>query len=71
MLLKRKALIEKRIKAGIEVNTVIGDAAYSEKDIGKNQVDIYYFDVEKCKHYSFKNGCYKEGATSITYSVII
>ncbi|HED0876544.1 TPA: IS1182 family transposase [Campylobacter jejuni] len=124
-----ETLIEKSIEAGIEVETVIGDAAYSEKGniqytkkntiklvaklnpsitqgnrtkedefefnkdagmyvckaghmairkarqgkkgVGKNQVDTYYFDVEKCKHCPFKEGCYKEGAKSKTYSVRI
>jgi transposase/IS5 family transposase len=122
-------LIEKSVKAGIQVETVIGDAAYSEKGnieyanvneiklvsklnpaitqgnrakedefefnkdagmyvckaghmairkarqgkkgVGKNQTDTYYFDIEKCKHCPFKEGCYKEGAKSKTYSVSI
>lgn len=39
---------------------------------GKNtQVECYYFDVEKCKHCPFKNGCYKEGTKSKTFSVKI
>ena len=124
-----ETLIEKSVKAGVDVETVIGDAAYSEKrnieytngneiklvaklhpgitqgyrakedefdfnkdagmyvckaghmairkarqgkkDVGKNQVDTYYFDIEKCKHCPFKEGCYKEGAKSKTYSVSI
>ncbi len=35
------------------------------------QVECYYFDVEKCKHCPYKDGCYKEGAKSKTYSVKI
>jgi len=124
-----ETLIEKSIKAGMEVETVIGDAAYSEKrnieytkeneiklvaklnpsvtqgfrkkedefeynkdagmyickaghmasrkarqgkkGVGKNQVATYYFDVEKCKNCPFKDGCYKEGARTKTYSVTI
>lgn len=124
-----KTLIEKSIVAGIEVETVIGDAAYSEKGnieytkeneiklvaklnpsvtqgvrkkedefefnkdagmyvckagnmaikkarqgkkgVATNQVDTYYFDVEKCKVCPFKDGCYKEGAKSKSYSVSI
>lgn len=124
-----EALIENSIKAGIDVENVIGDAAYSEKrnieytieneiklvaklnpsvtqgfrkkedeyefnkDAGMyvckaghmairkarqgkkgaatNQTYTYYFDVEKCKHCPFKEGCYKEGAKSKTYSVSI
>ena len=120
-------LIEKSIKAGIKVETVIGDAAYSEKGnieytkeneiklvaklnpsvtqgfrkkedefgfnkdagmyvckaghmairkarqgkkgVAANQVDTYYFDVDQCKSCPFKDGCYKEGAKSKTYSV--
>ncbi|MBU3114871.1 transposase, partial [Clostridium lacusfryxellense] len=122
-------LIEKSREAGVEVNEVIGDAAYSEKknieytkenkialisrlnpvisqgtrkkedefefnkdaclfvcpaghmatkkakqgkkNVGQNQVLAYYFDVEKCKNCANKNGCYKEGAKSKTYSVTI
>lgn len=122
-------LIEKSAEAGIEVKTVIGDAAYSEKDnikytkkneiklvaklnplitqgnrkkedefdfnkdagmyvckaghmaigkrrtgrknAGKNQVDTYYFDIEKCKRCPLKEGCFKEGTKSKTYSVSI
>lgn len=42
-----------------------------KKNIGKNQVNTYYFDVEKCKTCPLKNGCYKEGAKTKTYSVSI
>ena len=124
-----KSLIEKSQKAGMDIQTVIGDAAYSEKgnieyanksemmlvaklnpavtqgtrksedvfdfnkDAGmyvckaghmairkarqgkkggsKNQVDTYYFDVEKCKVCPFRDGCYKEGAKTKSYSVSI
>ena len=121
-------LIEKSENAGIEVEAVIGDGAYSEKDNldycsenniknvsklsksvthgnGKNkgdfeynkdagmyvckaghmaiakrktgskekneQVESYFFDVEKCKHCPFKDGCYKEGARTKTFNVKI
>lgn len=119
-------LIEKSKQTGIEVEAIIGDGAYSEKenldyckenniknvsklssivthgrrseefeynkDAGmyvckaghmaikkfkqgkkaKNQeVECYYFDVEKCKHCPFKDGCYKEGSKTKTYSVKI
>lgn len=124
-----EALIEKSIEAGMEVETVIGDAAYSEKknieyanekeiklvaklnpsvtqgfrkkedefefnkdagmyvckaghlavrkarqgkkEVSRNQVDTYYFDIEKCKCCPHKEGCYKEGAKSKSYSVSI
>jgi transposase len=122
-------LIEKSQEAGVEVNEVIGDAAYSEKknleytkeneialisrlnpvisqgnrkkedefefnkdaglfvcpsghmafkkakqgkkSVGQNQVITYYFNVDNCKSCAKKNGCYKEGAKSKTYSVSI
>ena len=122
-------LIEKSQEAGVEVNEVIGDAAYSEKknleyvkeneialisrlnpvisqgnrkkedefefnkdaglfvcpsghmafkkakqgkkNVGKNQAITYYFNVDNCKNCAKKNGCYKEGAKSKTYSVSI
>ena len=122
-----EALIEKSIEAGMTVENVIGDAAYSEKgninytnlneiklvaklnpsvtqgfrkkedefDFNKdagmyvckaghmavrkarqgrkgkaiNQTNTYYFDVEKCKYCPYKEGCYKEGSMSKSYSV--
>ena len=122
-------LVEKSRKNGIEVDEVIGDAAYSEKDnikyakeekfrlISKlnpavshgnrknedkfeynkdtgmyvckaghmairkarqgkkdssiNQANTYYFDIEKCKCCPHKDGCYKEGSKTKTYSVTI
>lgn len=126
-------LVEKSRKAGIEVEAVVGDGAYSEKenieycagediklasklskfvthgnsqrndnfeynkDAGmyvckagnmsikkqkqkikskdnKNlvtEVESYFFDVEKCKHCPYKEGCYKEGAKTKSYNVTI
>ena len=32
-------------------------ARQGKKNIGENQVDTYYFDVEKCKSSPLKNGC--------------
>lgn len=46
-------------------------AKQGKKNVGKNQVDTYYFDIEKCKTCPLRNGCYKEGARSKTYSVSI
>ena len=124
-----KSLYEKSKKSGLEIDTIIGDSAYSEKrniqlaeendlklvsklnpsvtqgfrrkedefqfnkdagmyickaghmairkarqgkkNVSKNQVDTYYFDVEKCKICPFKDGCYKEGSKTKTYSVSI
>ena len=122
-------LIEKSIAAGMNVENVIGDAAYSEKGnikyansheirlvaklnpsvtqgyrkkedefefnkdagmymckaghiaikkarggrkgVAVNQTYNYHFDIEKCKHCQYKEGCYKDGAKSKTYSVSI
>jgi transposase len=124
-----ETLIEKSIEAGMQVENVIGDAAYSEKGnieyaneneiklvaklnpavtqgcrtkedefefnkdagmyvckaghmairkarqgkkgVADNQTQTYYFDIEKCKVCPFKEGCYKEGAKSKSYSVSI
>lgn len=55
-------------KAG---HMAIRKAHQGKKDAEKNQVICYYFDVEKCKRCPYKEGCYKEGAASKTYSVTI
>jgi transposase len=123
------ALLQTSQENGIEVDTIIGDAAYSGKEnlklageqeikvvaklnpsitqgfrkqedmfdynkdagmfvcpgghmafrkarqgktgVGGNQVDTYYFDIEKCKTCALKNGCYKPKAKTKTYSVSI
>ena len=49
----------------------IRKARQGKKNIGQNQVETYYFDVEKCKTCPLRNGCYKEGAKTKTYSVSI
>lgn len=36
-----------------------------------SRVETYYFDVEKCRHCPMKEGCYKEGSKTRTYSVKI
>lgn len=41
------------------------------KNVEANQVDTYYFDIDKCKQCPLKEGCYKEGAKSKTYSISI
>ncbi|MFC0470118.1 IS1182 family transposase [Halalkalibacter kiskunsagensis] len=123
-----QTLVNKSIDAGINVETVIGDTAYSakdniifveekniklvsrlhplitqgnrkkdefefNKDAGmyvckaghmairkerngrstekKNARYKYLFDVEKCKTCMFKDGCYKDGAKTKSYSVTI
>ena len=45
----------------------------SKKDKnGKNtEVECYYFDVEKCKRCPMRDGCYKKGSKTKTYSVKI
>lgn len=124
-----KELVEKSKSAGMEIENIIGDVAYSEKgnidyaneneiklvtklskttthgnrknedkfefnkdagmyvcksghmsirkarqgkkNQGSNQVETYYFDINKCKACAIKDGCYKDGAKSKTYSVTI
>ena len=44
---------------------------YAKKDGEWNQAWTYYFDVEKCKACAHREGCYKNGAKSKTYSVPI
>jgi len=46
-------------------------ARQGKKDEGRNQVSTYYFDIEKCRHCPYKEGCYKDGAKSKSYSVSI
>lgn len=127
-----QTLVTKSKEAGIDVEEIIGDAAYSEKDNleyiknedlkliaklsktvthgrhhkngdfeynkdadmyvckaghmsikktstrpkkhakdGNGTVESYHFDVGKCKCCPYKEGCYKEGAKSKSYSVSI
>jgi len=40
-------------------------------DQKKNKVEKYYFDVNKCQNCTLKNGCYRPGAKTKTYSVTI
>ena len=54
-------------KAG---HMAIRKAKQGKKEDG-TQVECYYFDVDKCKHCPFKEGCYKEGAKSKTFNVKI
>lgn len=42
-----------------------------KKNVGTNQVDTYYFDVEKCKICPLRDNCYKPGAKTKSYSVSI
>ena len=49
----------------------IRKARQGKKGQGQNQSLVYFFDVVKCRTCSRRNGCYKEGAKSKTYSVQI
>lgn len=42
-----------------------------KKNVASNQVDSYFFDVEKCKVCPFRQGCYKEGSKTKSYSITI
>ena len=55
-------------KAG---HMAIRKARQGKKNKGTNQVECYYFDVEKCKCCPLKEGCYKDSSKSKTYSVTI
>lgn len=47
----------------------IRKAKQGKKNVTDNQVISYYFDVEKCKNCSLKQGCYKQGAKTKSYSI--
>lgn len=49
----------------------IRKARQGKKDDGTNQVDTYYFDVERCKVCPLRGNCYKPGAKTKSYSVSI
>ena len=42
-----------------------------KKGMGQNQADCYYFDLGKYKCSPYKEGCYKNGAKSKTYSITL
>lgn len=42
-----------------------------KKNVSANQVMVYFFDVEKCKTCALRQGCYKDGAKTKSYSVSI
>lgn len=46
-------------------------ARQGERNGRCNQAMTYFFDVEKCRTCSRRNGCYKDGAKSKTYSIPI
>ncbi len=49
----------------------IRKALQGAKNVGTNQTETYYFDVEQCKICPMKDGCYKEGAKTKSYSISI
>lgn len=49
----------------------IRKAKQGKKNVGKNQAETHYFDVEKCKSCPLKEGCYKDGSKTKTYSVTV
>lgn len=73
-------LVQKSRDAGMQVEAVIGDKAYSDKKNieaakkekkNKNPRMVYFFDIEKCKCCPYRDGCYKEGAKKKTYTETI
>ena len=74
-LRKQEGIFDYNKDAGMFVcpsgHMAIRKARQGKKDDGTNQVDTYYFDVEKCKSCVLKNGCYKSGSKTKTYSVSI
>jgi hypothetical protein len=44
---------------------------HGKKNCGRNQAYAYYFDIEKCKICPLRDGCYKPGAKTKSYSVVI
>lgn len=46
-------------------------AVQGSKESGKSRSLVFYFDVEKCKACPLREGCYKPGSKSKTYSIRI
>lgn len=44
---------------------------HGKKNVRENRTPTYHFNIEKCKVCALKEGCYKAGAKSRTYSVSI
>ena len=49
----------------------IRKARQGKEGQGKNRALVFFFDVERCRTCSRRNGCYKEGAKSKSYDVQI
>ncbi len=54
-----------------EGHMAVRRAKQGAKRSDENQRYAYYFDIEKCKVCNLRQGCYKEGAKSKSYSVSI
>lgn len=69
----RKVVFEFNKDAGIYVcpagHMAIRKARTGKKNQGANQAETYSFDIEKCKVCPMRQGCYKEGSKSKTYSI--
>lgn len=46
-------------------------ASRVKKGNGKSDREVYFFDIEKCKTCPLKNGCYKDGSKTKSYSISI
>lgn len=49
----------------------IRKARQGKKGQGENQAMVYFFDVEKCRSCALREGCYRTGAKTKSYSVSI
>lgn len=69
----RKVVFEFNKDAGMYVcpagHMAIRKARTGKKNQAANQAETYSFDIEKCKVCPMREGCYKEGAKSKTYSI--
>lgn len=66
------AMSEERIITGAVVTTgekTDGKELQGKKQTKRNQYTTYFFDVNKCRCCSLRDGCYKDGSKSKTYSV--
>ncbi|WP_083388467.1 IS1182 family transposase [Anaerobacillus isosaccharinicus] len=46
-------------------------ARQGKKNVGTNQTDTFYFDVTTCQSCPLREGCYKEGSKTKTYSISV
>lgn len=69
----RRVVFEFNKDAGMYVcpagHMAIRKARTGKKNQAANQAETYSFDIEKCKVCPMREGCYKEGAKSKTYSI--